>query len=109
MAINLDLYWSNVQKEGIVKKSNLRKNSILTVITIGSPQSFVNSSIYLQMFHHLASNLRLSLLAIDEVHLYRVVLYVLHLTDHSNMFYYNNKQNLPNVNTLIDTHICPIY
>ena len=40
---------------------------------------------------------------------YRVVHHLLGLTDQFNMIYYNNNQNFPNVNTLIDTHICPIY
>src|SRR5687767_4843356 len=40
---------------------------------------------------------------------YRVPHHLLGLTDQANMVYYRNKQNLPNVNTLIDTHLLPIY
>ena len=41
--------------------------------------------------------------------IYRVAHNLLGLTDQSNMFYYNYIQNHRNVNTLINTHICPIY
>ena len=54
-------------------------------------------------------HIQTNLLLMDICSNYRVDCQLLNMTAQSNIFNYNNKQNLPNVNTLIDTHICAIY